>query len=265
MSPAIASVSTLPERRSVALPWLLIGGYTSAVLDLAAAMAYWAPHGVPLSRIPQSIASWLLGPSAFSGGLLTAVLGTLLYGQLLWGVMSLYHAAARRYRVLLRRPVVCGSLYGVAAYAAIFELMVPLLFGVHPAADPLWKITCVLAYALLIGVPCALFARVAQGAARRPLVRAAGCPAAGGGSGFEAGGGTAAEALRSIPSNGTVSSSPDASGLPRNVVPASFDRRTGRNGLDRGAPNGRFQETWRELGSRVKPARLRIVLASRPR
>jgi len=165
--PALVPASALPRRRGLAPPWLLIGGYTMALLDLAVAMAYWVPRGIAPSRIPQSIAAWLLGPAALSGGAPTALFGVLVYGQLLWGVAMLYAALARRHPLLLRRPFVCGALYGMAAYGAIFHLLAPLLFGTHPVTTPSWLLTCLLAYATMIGIPCALFARAAQATAHR--------------------------------------------------------------------------------------------------
>lgn len=150
------------SRRALRIAWLPIGGFTVAALDLLAAMAYWAPHGVTPSRILQDIASWLLGPMAFMGGTSTAVLGALLYGQLLWGVIAFYHALAQRYPVMLRHPFRCGAIYGALAYGAIFQVMAPLLTGVRGPLDPEWIVTCVLVYAFLVGIPCALFSRLAM-------------------------------------------------------------------------------------------------------
>ena len=162
--PAIAPVLGHTHRHGPAVPWLLVGGYTAAVLDLSVAAAYWAPRGVAVGRIPQGIASWLLGPAAFSGGVLTAVLGVLLYGQLLWGVATLYDALARRHPLLSKRPLACGAVYGIAAYVAIFQLLVPALTGIRPVVAPFWTATCLLAYATVVGIPCALFSRAARAA-----------------------------------------------------------------------------------------------------
>jgi hypothetical protein len=164
--PAFVPVLSPTRRHGPAVPWLLLGGYTAAVLDLSVAMAYWTPRGLAASRIPQGIASWLLGPAAFYGGMLTAVLGVLLYGQLLWGVATLYDALARRHPLLWRRPLVCGAVYGIAAYVAIFHLLVPVLTGMRPVAAPLWTATCLLAYATVVGIPCALCSRAAWAATR---------------------------------------------------------------------------------------------------
>lgn len=148
--------------RARALPWLLLGGYTVAALDMLSAMAYWAPHGVPASRVLQSIAAWFLGPAAFSGGIATAALGAFLYAHLMWGVVALYHAIARRHPVLLRRPVLCGSIYGAIAYFGIFAGLAPLLTG-KPAnlGDPAWILTCLVVFTTLVGISCALFSRAA--------------------------------------------------------------------------------------------------------
>lgn len=156
-----ATLSLPTSRRALRMPWLLVGGYTVAALDMLAAMAYWAPDGVSAIRVLQSVATWILGPAAYNGGMATALLGAFVYAQVMWGVVALYRAIARRYPVLLRRPVTCGVLYGAVAYVAIFQVTAPLLSGIRPAFDPLWVATCVVVYTTLVGIPCALFAREA--------------------------------------------------------------------------------------------------------
>jgi hypothetical protein len=150
------------RQRTRSLPWLLLGGYTVATLDMLSAMAYWAPHGVPAHRLLQSIAAWFLGPAAFSGGVATSVLGALVYGHLMWGVVALYHAIARRHPVLLRRPILCGSIYGAIAYFGIFAGLAALLRG-KPTdlGEPAWILTCLVVFMTLVGIPCALFSRAA--------------------------------------------------------------------------------------------------------
>lgn len=151
------------QDRPLPLPWLLLGGYTVATLDMLSAMAYWAPHGIPASRVLQSISVWFLGPAAFSGGIATAALGAFIYGHLMWGVVALYHAIARRHRVLLRRPILCGAIYGAIAYFGIFAGLASLLTG-KPSdlGEPAWILTCLLVFMTLVGIPCALFSRAAS-------------------------------------------------------------------------------------------------------
>ena len=148
---------------SHSMPWLLLGGYTVATLDMLCAIAYWAPRGVDASRVLQSIPAWFLGPAAYAGGIATAVLGALLYGHLMWGVVALYHALSRRHPVLLRKPILYGACYGALAYFAIFGGLASLLSG-KPASlgEPAWILTCVVVYMILVGIPCALFSRAAS-------------------------------------------------------------------------------------------------------
>jgi len=147
--------------------WLLLGGCTVATLDMLSAMAYWAPHGIPASRVLQSIAFWFLGPAALTGGVATAAFGAFVYGLLMWGVVALYHAIARHHPVLLRRPILCGATYGAIAYFGIFAGLAPLLTG-KPSnlGEPAWILTCLVVFTTLVGIPCALFARAAVAAAR---------------------------------------------------------------------------------------------------
>src|SRR5487761_378091 len=66
-----------PVKPYRAIVW---GGLVAGVLDLAYALiAFGALHGIPLIRIPQSIASGLLGVRSFLGGWPTAALGVVLH------------------------------------------------------------------------------------------------------------------------------------------------------------------------------------------
>jgi hypothetical protein len=82
----------------------------------------------------------------------------------MWGVVALYHALARRAPVLLRRPATCGAVYGAITYLAIFKLAVPLL-ALYNADPPRldWTLACLAIYMVLVGIPCALFSRIAAG------------------------------------------------------------------------------------------------------
>lgn len=165
-APPLAIDHVAPARaRSSGLPaaWLVLGGVTVAVLDMLCAMAYWARDGVTPEHVLQSVAVWFAGPSAFAGGLGTAASGSLLYVLVMCGVVALYYAMARPWSLLLRRPLLCGGIYGALAYLAIFQLVVPLLTGTR-THDPMWIATCIVVFTTLVGMPCALFARAAASA-----------------------------------------------------------------------------------------------------
>lgn len=159
---AISTLHTAQTRRLPLWSWLLLGGVTVGSLDLAFATGFWALRdGVAAVRIPQSIAAWVLGRDhAFAGGWTTALLGAALYFYLTTAMVVGYHLLARRYPALLRRPLLAGGLYGAAMYALLFELAVPLWSATGAGTSPLdWTLACLLAYVVLIGIPCALLAR----------------------------------------------------------------------------------------------------------
>ncbi|WP_407354250.1 hypothetical protein [Luteimonas sp. R10] len=138
--------------------WLC--GVLTATLDLGLAIAFWAAEGVSAGRVLQGVAAWVLGPAAYSGGAATALLGTLLYTGLMCALAAGYRVLARRHGALLHRPLLGGALYGAAAYLLIFGLAVPALTSAPAFTRPDWALVCLLAYMFLIGVPCALFARL---------------------------------------------------------------------------------------------------------
>ncbi|MEL1265639.1 hypothetical protein [Pseudoxanthomonas putridarboris] len=141
---------------AVVAPWFLLAALAATALDLGFAMLFWAGEGVAPLRIPQSIAAWAVGAEAFAGGARTAAMGVLVYLALIWGLARLHAMAARRLPVLRRNPVRGGLLYGASMYVVVFHLAVPL-FAVDGAAPARldWIMACVLAYMLLIGLPCA--------------------------------------------------------------------------------------------------------------
>jgi hypothetical protein len=149
--------------RSVAArprPWLLLAAAAAAILDLGFAVLFWAAEGVPASRVLQSIATWLLGRTAYEGGVATAVLGSVLYLGLMWAMAALYRELSRAFPRLLRQPVRFGLIYGAVMYGLVFHILVPLFTAAGPASQrPDWIVACIAAYMVLVGLPCAWAAR----------------------------------------------------------------------------------------------------------
>ena len=161
-----ASADFEARNPSAHAPWSAVVGIGGAMVDLAVAAVYWSQFHVDPIRIPQSIAAWFIGRDAFTGGAATALLGLLLYCGLVCAVCAHYRAAAGRWTVLLRRPFLCGALYGMLAYGVIFWIGVPLLTGDGGSIRPGWIGLCVVTYILAIGVPAALAARATLAGSR---------------------------------------------------------------------------------------------------
>ena len=114
----------------------------AGALDILYACVFWGVRrGVPARRICQSVAAGVLGKATFDGGLKTAVLGLALHFFIAVSMAVAYYLVARRWPLLWRQPWLCG------------------------AKDVLWITLTVIVHMVLVGIPCAVFARRAVMAA----------------------------------------------------------------------------------------------------
>jgi uncharacterized membrane protein YagU involved in acid resistance len=106
---------------------VLIGGLVVGVLDLLDAIVFFGlRNGVPPVRIFQSIAAGVQGRAAFSGGVPSAAVGILLHFFIALVIVGVYLVASRSLPVLIRHWIVCGILYGIAAYFFMNYVVIPL-------------------------------------------------------------------------------------------------------------------------------------------
>ncbi len=141
---------------------LLLGTIAVGLLDITDAFVFFGLRGVSPVRILQSIASGLLGRDAYAGGAATATLGGVLHFFIAFCVVGVYLLASRRFESLARRPLLYGPLYGLAVYAVMYSIVIPLSaagFGPRPAAV---VANGLLIHLLGVGPPAALAARAAK-------------------------------------------------------------------------------------------------------
>ena len=147
---------------------IVYGTLVVGTLDALDAVVFFGLRsGATPIRIFQSIASGLLGRASFQGGLGTAALGVCLHFFIAFVIVTIYHVASRRARILTDRPVMFGLLYGVAAYFVMSRIVVPL----SAAGDGGWPplpvlVNGLLIHALGVGLPSALVARAAASRSR---------------------------------------------------------------------------------------------------
>ncbi len=140
--------------------FVLAGGLVAGTLDIIFACAFWAVRSkVPAQRILQSVAAGLLGKASFAGGVRTAVLGLALHYLIALTMSTAYYLAARHWALLWQQPLVYGTAYGLLLYIAMNFVVVPLSAAPPGSKDPLWITLSILAHVLLVGIPCAIFAR----------------------------------------------------------------------------------------------------------
>jgi protein-S-isoprenylcysteine O-methyltransferase Ste14 len=140
---------------------IVLGAIAVGTLDILYAIAFWYPKGVAPGRIFQSIAAGLYGSASFSGGARTIAIGAALHYFIALCIVLVYWLGSRRYDLLVRRPILWGSAYGVLVYVVMNYVVIPLSATKRPAFLLSWVVLSVLVHAFLIGVPAALFSRVA--------------------------------------------------------------------------------------------------------
>ena len=147
--------------------YVLLGGLVAGSFDITYACTFWyLKRGVLPSRVFQSVASGLLGDASFTGGWRTAALGLALHYFIATSMAVTYYLFARRWSDLWERPFVYGPLYGLLLYGIMNYIVVPLSAANPGSRNLLWVLLSIAVHALLIGTPCALFARRAMLASR---------------------------------------------------------------------------------------------------
>ena len=158
-----ASLGRHPRRSLAPLRGWVLGTLTVGVLDLLDAFVFFGLRGVAPIWILHAIASGLLGPQAREGGAATAGLGVLLHFTIAAGVVGVYFLAGRRLPVLVRRPWICGPLYGLGVYLVMQLVVLPLSAAAVGGIPRAWPVLLngLLIHALGVGLPSALWARAA--------------------------------------------------------------------------------------------------------
>ncbi len=118
-----------------ARPAILWGGTIAGAFDLTYAMFFYGSRGVKPIRVAQSIASGLLGPTAYDGGSATAILGVMLHFIIAIGAACVFYLVSRKLIFLTRKPILWGPLYGAAIYFFMHFVVLPL------AANPKFRTT----------------------------------------------------------------------------------------------------------------------------
>ena len=153
----------MANNRFRALSFVLAGGLVAGTLDITYACVYWAIRAaVPVQRIFQSVAKGVLGAATFKGGAPTAALGLFLHYFIAITMSVVYYLVARRVKALHQYAVTLGAAYGLVLYGMMTYVVVPLSrAGGGSGGERLWIGLSILVHMFLIGVPIALFTKLA--------------------------------------------------------------------------------------------------------
>jgi hypothetical protein len=136
---------------------ILLGGCIAAVLDILDPIIFFyvRNHLSPI-RIPQSIASGLLGRPAFSGGINTALLGLALHLFIALAWATGFVLAARALPFLSQHPIRSGLLYGSLIYIVMNYLVLPHSHVTPSRPNTAVLINGIFAILFLVGLPISL-------------------------------------------------------------------------------------------------------------
>jgi hypothetical protein len=153
------AISTRPTTNSItktiALCVLIAG-----TLDITDALVFYGLRGVPASRLLQNIASGLLGPSAFKGGITTALVGLLIHYTITLCWATLFVLAARRIAALRQHAVISGLIYGLLIYGVMNYIVLPMTrVASHRHPTGIALINAVAALLFCMGLPISLINR----------------------------------------------------------------------------------------------------------
>jgi hypothetical protein len=155
----------------------LVGGLAAGILDAVdAVVAFKAVLGLDPIPIYQFVASGMLGPSAFSDGAATALVGLAAHFLIAFSAAAVFVVVSARWRGLLQHYAVAGALHGIGVFVVMNYVVIPLSrIPAAPFSLPLF-LNGVIGHALLVGLPIAYAAKrylasdAMPAAVRRPLV-----------------------------------------------------------------------------------------------
>jgi hypothetical protein len=140
-------------------------GLIAGTLDITENLIFNAFRHITPTQIFQYIASGLTGAWAFHAGMAPVALGVAIHYTIALFWTAVYYAASRWFGILIRRPVVCGLVYGGVVYLIMNFVVLPLTRVPHAraAATLASRVSGVLALLLCVGLTIAVLVKREQG------------------------------------------------------------------------------------------------------
>lgn len=159
MTPGYTAAAS--SARASALSVILRIGLIAGTVDITDNLIFNHFRSITPYMVFQYIASGLIGMKSFELGEASVALGVALHYLIAIGWTVIFYAASRKATILVRRPVVCGLLYGGFVYLFMNWVVLPLsgVPHVRSAITLANRINGVLAVVLFIGLTIALLVR----------------------------------------------------------------------------------------------------------
>jgi hypothetical protein len=135
----------------------MTAGFVAGLLDgLETVIFNRVIRGIAPIRIFHYIASGLLGEKAFRGGWTTAALGLGLHLFIAMSAAAAYFFLRRRLMVLRKRPFLGGAMFGLALFAFMQSVVIPLCAAPkQPPETVAMLLNLIFAHTFCVGLPIA--------------------------------------------------------------------------------------------------------------
>ena len=131
----------------------------AGALDIAAGVFITISRGGTTGRMLRGIASGPI-PDATKWGMAGAAIGLLVHFAIIGVMAAVFVLAAERIGWLKRRALTAGVTYGVATWAVMNQIVLPLRWpAIFPQFDAVNVFTQLACHIFLVGIPIALIAR----------------------------------------------------------------------------------------------------------
>jgi hypothetical protein len=143
----------------IATKTIAFGGLTVGVLDCLAATINSGLRGVTFAQVWQYVASGLLGKDSYNYGGFSVMLGLLIHFFIAFSVTAIYCLASRRLSILIKRPILSGTFYGIGVYFVMSHIVSPLSQAAQIPFTLRGLVTGIFIHIFCVGMPIALIAR----------------------------------------------------------------------------------------------------------
>ncbi|WPU90935.1 hypothetical protein SNE25_16570 [Mucilaginibacter sabulilitoris] len=146
-----------PKPKSNGLQPIILAGLTAGLLDgIAASIVFNIKLGLNPGQVMQYVASGLYGRSAFSGGISTILIGTLLHFLTAITIAAGYFYAYTKIKTLRSFAVLSGLTLGLCAWLIMNLVVVPLSKTPPPPFGASDVAIGIILHMFLVGLPISL-------------------------------------------------------------------------------------------------------------
>jgi hypothetical protein len=105
---------------------IIFAGFIAGLLDIIDAFVFFGARGANLVRIPQSIASGIMGDAAYAGGWTTFSIGLGLHFAMAVVMAFVFYLIANTIPAVRKSLTVSGLLYGLGVWGVMTYLVLPM-------------------------------------------------------------------------------------------------------------------------------------------